>query len=126
MMGKLTGKSASEKLSDALARIDRPSVFCTAGSMAAVLPGLEVEGVGPIGLPLTEKQANELKTRCEPAPFGKGTETLVDTKVRCVWRMNPEQFALANPAWTTLLHETVARVQEEFGLKRQPLKVFDD
>ncbi|MDR3636350.1 MAG: hypothetical protein P4L84_21285 [Isosphaeraceae bacterium] len=52
------------QLDHALAAIDRPGAFCTSGSAPAVLPGLEVEGLGRIGLPLTVKQAKELSKRC--------------------------------------------------------------
>ena len=48
-----------------------------------VLPGLEVTGLGPVALPLTENAAKELITRCHQAPYGKGTETVV-YKDRCV------------------------------------------
>jgi hypothetical protein len=64
--------------------------------LGAVLPGLEVEGMGSIGLPLTVVQARALRRRCERAPYGKGTETLVDTRVRRVWRLAPSRFALTH------------------------------
>src|SRR5712671_2761582 len=106
------GKAILEKLSKALSQIDRPGTFCVSGSAPAVLPGLEVEGLGPIGLPLTAEQANELKKRCEQAPYGKGDETLVDTSVRRVWQLKPGRFALTNPDWEQFLRETVGKVQE--------------
>ena len=42
----------SKKLHAALSEIDRPGTFCCSGSVAPVLPGLEVDGIGPISLPL--------------------------------------------------------------------------
>ena len=111
-----------EKLRQALSKIDRPGTFCVSGSVPAVLPGLEVEGLGPIGLPLTAKTAKELKKQCEQAPYGKGTETLVDTSVRRVWRMGPGRFSLTNPEWKRLIEATVCKVQEELGLEKQKLE----
>ena len=111
-----------EKLDQALSKIDRPGTFCVSGSVPAVLPGLEVKGLGTIGLPLTAKTAKELKEQCEQAPYGKGTETLVDTNVRRVWRMEPGRFALTNPEWKRLIEETVRKVQEELGLEKQKLE----
>jgi hypothetical protein len=75
-------KTTLEKLSQALSQIDRPGSFCVSGSVPAVLPGLEVEGLGPIGLPLTAKTAKELKKQAHQAPYGKGEKTLVDTDPR--------------------------------------------
>ncbi|MGZ3335125.1 MAG: hypothetical protein ACXWOV_07910, partial [Isosphaeraceae bacterium] len=49
-----------EELSQAMSKIDRPGTFCVSGSVQTVLPGLEVDGLGPIGLPLTGNQAKDL------------------------------------------------------------------
>jgi predicted 2-oxoglutarate/Fe(II)-dependent dioxygenase YbiX len=111
-----------EKLGDELGKIDRPGSFCVSGSVPAVLPGLEVEGLGPVGLPLTAKAAEELIRHCDRAPYGKGEETLVDTKVRRVWKMDPGRFSLTNPAWNQWIGEAVAKVQVELGLEKQKLE----
>ena len=110
-----------EELRQALSKIDRPGTFCARGSVPAVLPGLEVDGLGPVGLPLTATQAKELKKKAELAPYGKGEKTLVDTSVRRVWRLKPDQFSLTNPDWEGFLKATVKQVQEELGLERQKL-----
>ena len=47
-------------LLDALARIDRPGDIFAAGDRELVLPGLEIEGIGAVGLPLPETQARDL------------------------------------------------------------------
>ena len=110
-----------EKLRQALGKIDRPGTFCVQGSVRAVLPGLEVDGLGPVGLPLTAKQANDLKKQGEQAPYGKGEKTLVDTSVRRVWRLRPDRFSLTNPDWESFLQATLKKVQEELGLEKQKL-----
>ncbi len=111
-----------EKLNQASAQIDRPGTYCASGSVPAVLPGLEVEGLGPIGLPLTPKTAKDLIKHCHQAPYGKGEKTLVDTKVRRVWRMEPDHFTLRNPDWDRVLKEIVGKVQAELGLESQKLE----
>jgi hypothetical protein len=111
-----------QELSQVLGKIDRPGSFCVSGSVPAVLPGLEVAGLGPIGLPLTDKQAEELKKLCEQAPYGKGEETLVDPSVRRVWQLKPERFTLRNPDWEEFLQQTVQKVQQELGLEEQQLE----
>jgi hypothetical protein len=114
--------TVARKLSQVLRQIDRPGSFCVSGSVPAVLPGLEVEGLGPIALPLTAQQAKGLKKHCEPAPYGKGEQTLVDTNVRRVWHLKPERFALTNPDWQPFLQQTVKKIQEELGLEKQKLE----
>ena len=111
-----------EELGEVLSKIDRPGSFCVSGSAPPVLPGLEVEGLGPVGLPLTAKQAKELIKLCHQAPYGKGEETLVDRKVRRVWRMEPDRFSLTNPEWEGFLATTVGNVQEALGLEKQKLE----
>src|SRR4051794_34811482 len=111
-----------EELDQALSKIDRPGSFCVSGSAPAVLPGLEVEDLGSIGLPMTVKQAKELIKHCHQAPYGKGTKTLVDTNVRRVWRMEPGRFSLTNPDWKQFIEETVGKVQDALGLEKQKLE----
>lgn len=115
-------RTVAETLSRVLRQIDRPGSFCVSGSAPAVLPGLEVAGMGPVGFPLPATQAAELKKHCEQAPYGKGEETLVDPSVRRVWRMKPERFTVTNPDWQPFLHETVRKVQQELGLEKQKLE----
>ena len=111
-----------EKLSQALSKIDRPGSFWVSGSAPSVLPGLEVHELGPVGLPLTAKQAKDLIKRCDQAPYGQGEKTVVDPSVRRVWRMEPDCFSLTNPDWDRFIATTVAKVQEELGLEKQKLE----
>ena len=46
-------KTISEELHKVLKKIDRPGSFCMSGGGAEPMPGLVVNGLGPIGLPLT-------------------------------------------------------------------------
>ena len=110
-----------EHLLEALAAIDRPGEFAAAGDWAAAMPGLEVEGLGTVGLPLTKTQARTLVRRCRQAPYGKGTQTLVDTDVRRVWEMDPEQFELTNPKWEALIESIIDEVKQRLGLRERKL-----
>jgi hypothetical protein len=114
--------SISDQLVRALKSVDRPGSFCASGSGPAPLPGLEVAGLGPIGLPLTAAQVPELKRHGRQAPYGKGEETIVDTRVRRVWQLEPDQFSLTNRDWQPYLSATVQTVQRELGLEQQKLE----
>lgn len=113
--------SISKQLLKVLEGIDRPGTFCTSGLLPPVLPGLEVQEVGEVALPLEKTQAQSLKKQAHRAPYGKGTETLVDSNVRRVWEIDAEQVALANPNWGDVLKEAIAKVQTELGLEKQTL-----
>ena len=45
-------------------------------------PGLFVQGIGKIGLPLSDRDAADLCRVGHEAPFGKGSETFVDPYAR--------------------------------------------
>ena len=105
----------------ALQKIEQPGSFSTSGTMAPCFLGLEVAGIGPIGLPLTEGQAKEIINHCAQAPFGRGEQTVVDKNVRRVWQMDPGQFQLRNPAWDGRVAALVEHVKEQLGVGDRPV-----
>jgi predicted 2-oxoglutarate/Fe(II)-dependent dioxygenase YbiX len=109
-------------LLEALAKIDRPGTFCTSGTLPPIFPGLEVAGVGPISLPLEKRQAAALRRQARQAPYGKGTQTLVDTDVRRVWEIDADQLTLANPQWAEVLKAAVDAARSVLGLEQRQLE----
>ena len=61
-------------------------------------PGLQVSDLGPIGLPLSAREAQVIKTRAEQAPFGMGERTVVDTSVRDTWQLDAEKVCTPTPS----------------------------
>lgn len=55
-------------LADLLGTIDQPASFVVSGTIGLPAPGLAVEGVGPVALPLPPVQAADLIAAAEPAP----------------------------------------------------------
>ncbi len=96
---------AIEKL---LRSIDRPGDFCVHGRRFAAMPRLRVKGAGALSFPVPETQIRALIGAAEPAPYGKGTETVVDRSVRDCWQIGPERVRLAGAAWP----ETFADILE--------------
>lgn len=117
----LRPNSIATKLLDVVQGIDRPAEFCTSGQCPSVLPGLVVEQIGDIGLPLSAAEAKRLIKICKQAPYGKGTETVVDTKVRKVWELDPKHFLLKNPKWETMLESVLREIESRLGLKNKTL-----
>lgn len=104
-----------------LAKVDRPGAVCICGDLPLTIPGLEVDKVGQIRLPLDGAQARKLIKQCSQAPYGKGTKTLVDTDVRRVWELDPARFELTNPKWSELVSSIVDDVQQGLGLDKSKL-----
>ena len=93
------------------------ATFATNGILPnAANPGLVVADLGGIGLPLSDHDAHRLAGICHQAPFGKGSETVVDTKIRKTLELNPSQFELQNPAWQQTLNDVVAQVANGLGI----------
>ena len=96
--------------------IDKGS-FATSGALrGAANPGIFVEGIGKIGLPLSERDAKDLCRKSHEAAFGKGSETYVDSTVRKTWELNPSQFEIRNPAWKETVDNAIGHVAEQLGV----------
>jgi hypothetical protein len=108
-------------LLEALGKVNRPGTICVSRDIPVTMPGLEVDGLGAIRLPLGESQARELIGRCSQAPYGKGTETLVDTNVRRVWELDPARFKLTNPKWDDLVSTITDETCVALGLEGSKL-----
>src|SRR6266568_1218941 len=78
----MSASTTARRLSEAIGQATRSAKFCVAGCLPVVDPGIEVDGLGAIKLPLKPAMAKKLVAHCRVAPYGKGTETLVDKKVR--------------------------------------------
>lgn len=120
-VGNLKPVPVRDQLLATLGQVDRPGEFCTSGDRPLVLPGLEVEGIGVIGLPLTKANARKMIKLCRQAPYGKGTETVVDTNVRRVWELDPDRFQLTNPKWDEFVTSIVDDIKGSLGLSGQKL-----
>lgn len=88
-----------ERLEDLIRAIDRPGNYCVGGRLYAPMPRVLVEGVGELSFPVPEAQIAALVDAAERAPYGKGTETLVDTSVRDCWQIGAGSVELAGRAW---------------------------
>ncbi|POR35594.1 Uncharacterized protein TPAR_04224 [Tolypocladium paradoxum] len=106
-----------QDLLSALSSIQTPGSFAAFGALARQPPaGLFVSGVGDIAMPLGESQARQLMAKARQAPYGKGSDTIVDTAVRNTWELEPEQFAFRDPAWPGHLRALRARVAQDLGI----------
>lgn len=105
-----------QQLEALLQELGESAAFVTHGTLPPVLPGLEVEGAGSIGLPVSAEDARRLIMAADQAPYGRGTETIVDTDVRRVWQLEPSGFSLRNPGWQTHVDEIVQAVAQRFAI----------
>ena len=108
--------SISSELAEALSTVQRPGDFFTAGSVEIAAPGLQVEGIGPIALPLLPAQAQQLVAIADRAPYGRGQSTLIDPAVRRCWQIGPDRVRIDGRHWGRALGEILARVSQGLGV----------
>ncbi len=60
--------------------------------------------------------AKRLMAECVPAPYGKGTATLVNTRVPNAFELRSKAFTLTNPHWDKALQQLLPAIAKAFGL----------
>ena len=74
-----------------------------------------------IGLPLSKDDAQKIIQAAHRAPFGRGTETVVDTSVRNTWELNPDQFSLGE-RWQPYVNTLAAQACYELGVDHKHVR----
>jgi len=109
-------------LAEAVGQATRTSRYCVSGCLPVIDPGLEVDGLGAIKLPLKRATATKLVAQCRSAPYGKGTQTLVDRRVRDTLELDPKKFRLGRE-WDAAVAGAARDVAEQLGLPADQVAV---
>eukprot|EP01052_Picozoa_sp_SAG31_P004324 SAG31_NODE_178_length_21247_cov_11.492009_10_plen_479_part_00 len=116
-------ETSLEDVTQLLNDLDELGDTCAGGQadMMPFLPGLVVQGMGHISLPLNEVQAKMLAATAEWAPHGKGLKTVVDISVRNTLQIAPHRVSFSD-MWQTQLQKLVLKVAEELGVPPRSVK----
>lgn len=78
-MSEFKSSAVNNALYEALPDVEPSGAYATGGKLQGCpLPGLIIDGVGAVTLPLQPDQAKTLIEHSTEAPFGRGAETVVD------------------------------------------------
>ncbi|KAG6835403.1 hypothetical protein H0H93_001817 [Arthromyces matolae] len=101
------GKDLREDLEEALQGDFDFEDFFYYGALAPTAPNpcLSIEGPGRVGLPLSARDARAIIDVCARATFGIGSQTVVNSKFRDTWEIEPSKVKFENPAWTRFIHD---------------------
>ena len=99
-----------------LTGVERPGDFYTGGTEEIFSPRIEVDGVGPVALPLLQVQIEALMAAAERAPYGRGEETVYDEKVRRTWQIEAGRVHIGGRHWAQSLDAMVAKAAEGLGV----------
>ena len=123
------GYSDYERLERAINAVERPGDYCTHGKVECAMPRLEVESVGTIAFPVQPAQIASLIEAADRAPYGRGSETVLDTSVRDCWQIDASKFTVGGGRWEESYGSILDNVAEGLGLPRdcieaQPYKLL--
>lgn len=104
-------------LFDRISQVHSTGSFATFGIIDSfVHPGISVDSIGTVRMPLSQEDAHSLILASHKAPFGKGIETVIDESVRKTWQIDAGRVQCLNPRWQSCLDQTVERVAGELGV----------
>ncbi|MGI8635542.1 MAG: hypothetical protein ACR2KZ_09090, partial [Segetibacter sp.] len=88
-----------EKILNCLKDVKGSGKFVTAHTLPFLFPGLKVEGIGELSYPINEVQAKALISMAHKAPFGKGSQTVLDNNVRSAWEVDADKLTFHGKQW---------------------------
>ncbi|KAL8861907.1 MAG: hypothetical protein Q9178_001776 [Gyalolechia marmorata] len=116
-----------EELRSCLAQVKYAGRFTASRtSQQNVDPGLYIDKIGSISLPLRVEDAERIIKSAKQAPFGRGSRTVVDKSFRNTKELDPNSFQLQNPAWTGFLADTIEELGAGLGYQDSPAAIRAD
>ncbi|KAL8778295.1 MAG: hypothetical protein Q9213_007482 [Squamulea squamosa] len=86
-------------------------------------PGLHVNGIGNISLPLRGSDAASIFEAAQHTLHARDHESAVEILTRGAQRLAPNSFQLRNPAWQQYVQDVVTVLGKDLGLQDSPAKV---
>ncbi|MGH9075312.1 MAG: 2OG-Fe(II) oxygenase, partial [Acidimicrobiales bacterium] len=108
--------SARDRMAALLAGAGARGSFSAAETAPADGLRLEVRGLGPLVLPVTDEQARRLCSLGRPAPYGRGEQTLVDAAVRDTWEIPKARVKIDKRRWADTLEHVLERLGRDLSL----------
>ena len=118
-VGEIAEGRAYDDIEEILASVNSPGSFAVGGSCNGklLMPGLVVNGIGTIGLPLSENQAKELAKHCSQSQVGHGSESIIDNSDRNTFEIAAKHIRFTNPTWTQELNDLTKQVCQGLGVQ---------
>ncbi|MFN3215580.1 MAG: 2OG-Fe(II) oxygenase, partial [Acidimicrobiales bacterium] len=110
------GRQHRDELAELLADLRAEGSYATRRTAPAADLGIDVRGVGSIGLPVSAAQAKELRLVARPAKYGHGTETVLDRRVRDTWEVPKSRVRVDKRRWNQTLLPILDTIRADLGL----------
>jgi hypothetical protein len=112
--------SGRDRLAVLLANPSEPVAFSAARTAPPGGLHLEVRGVGPIRLPVSQAQARQLCLVGRLARYGRADQTLLDRGVRDTWEVPKSRVRIDKRRWDETLVHVLDRFGRDLGLPPRP------
>ncbi len=66
---------------------------------------LNIEGLGSIGLPLSEPEVKRVIAYVSQVAYGQGSQTIANKEVRDAWEIDASRVKFDNPNWLTYVQD---------------------
>ncbi|MFN0203750.1 MAG: 2OG-Fe(II) oxygenase [Bacteroidia bacterium] len=109
----------TEDILEFIKNITSNGTYSAFGKKDFILPRLSIKGFGELALPITELQARELIKAAHKAPFGKGSQTILDENVRSAWEIDANDLTFKSAKWEKWLEELVKEAKIQLGVGNQ-------
>ena len=109
------------RLETLIGSVDRPGDYCAHGRLVSPMPRIVVDGMGTLSLPVPGTQMEELVAASDPAPYGRGTDTIVDPGVRNCRQVEAGLVEVSGRAWNDTFSSLLDRSAEGLGCPREML-----
>lgn len=108
--------ASADKLAQLLASSAEPVRFSAFRTLPVDSLQIEVQGLGPLELPVSEVQARRLCQLGRPARYGRGEQTLLDPAVRDTSEIPKSRVKIDKRTWNRSLLPVLERLGADLGL----------
>jgi len=106
-----------EQLLGVLGEIKGSGSFVSSDTKPFIFPGMVIRELDEIGFPINAAQVKDMIKVAHKAPFGKGSETILDTTVRSAWEIDATEIGFKNKDWGKFIEEIIEQIKPGLGLE---------
>lgn len=111
-------KDINNQLFNILSEIKGSGSFISNDIKPFLFSGLEINGIDEIGFPINAIQIKDIIKVAHKAPFGKGSQTVLDPTVRSAWEIDASEITFTNSEWKQFIASIIEKVKPDLGIEK--------
>lgn len=114
-------KDFKKELAEVLDKVTTSGTYFSIGVNDFCFPKMNVKNLDEIAFPLNKLQIQALISVAHKAPFGKGSETILDANIRNCWEIDASQIAFEGISWSHLIDKTITQIKPDLGIENKQI-----